>query len=105
VTHIDPAATTTGTLVQYNVMIAFNEVAKGLLLGQTATVQVTVQESDGTLYVPATAVTPGANGSYTVRVQHGSGTSIRTVRVGVRGDKNVEIQSGLTTADRVVLPG
>jgi RND family efflux transporter MFP subunit len=105
VTHIDAAATTTGTLVQYGVMIAFNEVPKGLLLGQTATVQVTVQQSDSTLYVPASAVTSGANGSYTVRVQHGSGTTIHTVRVGVRGDQNVEIKSGLTTADRVVLPG
>ncbi|MCW2883913.1 MAG: Membrane-fusion protein-like protein [Streptosporangiaceae bacterium] len=104
VTHIDPAATTTGTLVQYGVMIAFDQVPKGLLLGQTATVQVTVRESDGTLYVPAAAVGPGSNGSATVRVEHGTATSTRAVQIGVRGDQYVEIRSGLVAGDRVLLP-
>jgi RND family efflux transporter MFP subunit len=104
VTHIDPAATTTGTLVQYGVMIAFDQVPAGLLLGQTATVQVTVRESDGTLYVPAAAVVPRSNGTYAVQVRHGSDTSTRAVRIGVRGDQYIEIRSGLVAGDRVLLP-
>jgi multidrug efflux pump subunit AcrA (membrane-fusion protein) len=85
-------------------MIAFDQVPKGLLLGQTATVQVTVRESDGTLYVPAAAVGPGSNGSATVRVEHGTATSTRAVQIGVRGDQYVEIRSGLVAGDRVLLP-
>jgi RND family efflux transporter MFP subunit len=104
VTHIDMAPTTTGTLVQYGVMIAFGPVPKGLLLGETATIQVTVQESDGTLYVPAAAVSSGPNGSSTVRVRSGKGTATRTVRIGVRGDQYVEIRSGLTSGAQVVVP-
>jgi multidrug efflux pump subunit AcrA (membrane-fusion protein) len=102
VTHIDPAATTTGALVQYGVMIAFDAVPKGLLLGQAATVQVTVEESDGTLYLPAAAVGPGSDGSSTVQVRQGPRTASRTVWIGVRGDQYVEIRSGLVAGDQVV---
>ncbi len=56
VSHIDPMSTTTDRLVQYGVTISFDDQPKGLLLGQTATVQVVTGESPGAVYVPARAV-------------------------------------------------
>jgi HlyD family secretion protein len=105
VTHIEPAATTTGSLVQYGVNIAFDNVPKGLLLGQTATVLVTVQQAQGTLYVPATALRAGTSGTYQVKVHRAGGTQTRNVQIGVRGDQYVEIRSGLSSGDQVVTSG
>jgi multidrug efflux pump subunit AcrA (membrane-fusion protein) len=105
VTHIEPAATTTGSLVQYGVNIAFDNVPTGLLLGQTATVLVTVQQAQGTLYVPATALRAGTSGTYQVQVRRAGGTQTRSVQIGVRGDQYVEIRSGLSSGDQVVTSG
>jgi HlyD family secretion protein len=105
VTHIEPAATVTGSLVQYGVNIAFDTVPKGLLLGQTATVLVTVQQAQGTLYVPATALRTGTSGTYQVEVHRAGGTQTRSVQIGVRGDQYVEIRSGLSSGDQVVTSG
>jgi HlyD family secretion protein len=105
VTHIEPAATITGSLVQYGVNIAFDNVPKGLLLGQTATVLVTVQQAQGTLYVPATALRTGSSGTYQVKVHRAGGIQTRSVQIGVRGDQYVEIRSGLSSGDQVVTSG
>jgi RND family efflux transporter MFP subunit len=105
VTHIEPAATITGSLVQYGVNIAFDNVPKGLLLGQTATVLVTVQQAQGTLYVPATALRAGTSGTYQVKVHRAGGIQTRSVQIGVRGDQYVEIRSGLSSGDQVVTSG
>src|SRR5258708_22728801 len=103
--NTNPAATTTGSLVQYGVNIAFDTVPKGLLLGQTATVLVTVQQAQGTLYVPATALRTGTSGTYQVKVHRAGGTQTRSVQIGVRGDQYVEIRSGLSSGDQVVTSG
>jgi len=101
VAHIEPAATTSGSLVQYGVMIAFNEPPEHLLIGQSATVQVTTAEADNTLQVPSAALRSGPAGTYTVLVKHGAGTRARVVRIGLRGDAYVQILSGLKAGDKV----
>lgn len=101
VTGIAPTATTSDRLVRYGVTIAFDEPPANLLVGQTASVTVTVAESAETLYVPAQAVRTGG-GVSRVTVQGGAE---RVVETGVRGDRYVEIISGLSENDRVVLPG
>ncbi|MFF3443147.1 efflux RND transporter periplasmic adaptor subunit [Streptosporangium sp. NPDC002721] len=101
VTGIDPTATTSDRLVRYGVTIAFDEPPANLLVGQTASVTVTVAESAETLYVPVQAVRT-RDGVSRVTVQGGAE---RVVETGVRGDQYVEITSGLSENDRVVLPG
>ncbi|WP_329086823.1 efflux RND transporter periplasmic adaptor subunit [Streptosporangium sp. NBC_01469] len=101
VTAIAPTATTSDRLVRYGVTIAFDEPPADLLVGQTASVTVTVAESAETLYVPAQAVRT-RDGVSRVTVQGGVE---RVVETGVRGDRYVEITSGLSESDRVVLPG
>ncbi|MFD0891552.1 efflux RND transporter periplasmic adaptor subunit, partial [Streptosporangium algeriense] len=100
VTHIAPTATTTGQLVRYGVTIAFDEAPADLLVGQTATVTVTVAQSQAALYLPAQAVRT-KDGGARVTVQGGGE---RVVTTGVRSDRYVEITSGLAENDRVVLP-
>ncbi|MGW0591710.1 efflux RND transporter periplasmic adaptor subunit [Streptosporangium sp. NPDC002607] len=101
VTGIAPTATTTDRLVRYGVTIAFDEPPADLMVGQTASVTVTVAKSAEALYVPAQAVRTSA-GVSRVTVQGGVE---RVVETGVRGDQYVEITSGLAENDRVVLPG
>ncbi|WP_061299563.1 HlyD family efflux transporter periplasmic adaptor subunit [Herbidospora cretacea] len=97
VSHIDPMATTTDRLVRYGVTISFDAQPKGLLLGQTATVQVVTGEARGAVYVPARAV---QNDTVTL-----PGGAKRKVTTGVRSDTLVEIRSGLTEGEKVRLPG
>lgn len=104
VTHIDVMATTSDQLVQYGVMIAFTRQPKGLLLGQSATVQVTIDEAQNAVYVPAQAIRTRADGVTTVLVSNGGRSVERPVQVGVRGDQYVEIRSGLSEGDQIQLP-
>lgn len=104
VVHIDPTATTSGDLVQYGVLIAFDRRPKNLLLGQNATITVTTGESTDAVYVPAQAARLRGDGTAVVTVATGDGTAERTVRTGVRGDRYVEIVDGLREGDKVVLP-
>ena len=83
VTQIDPAGTASGSLVKFGVQLEFTTPPADLLLGQSATVAVTTDQSDNTLYVPAGAVTT-TNGKSTVTVQ--SGTADRN-RHGNHGPK------------------
>jgi HlyD family secretion protein len=103
VAHIDAAATTKGNLVQYHVRLAFDEQPAGLLVGQSATARVVTAEAADTMYVPTAALRSGPHGTATVQVKDGSGVTSRAVQVGVRGDRYVEIRSGLTAADRVLI--
>lgn len=101
VTLIDPVARTGDNVVQYAVTIAMTEVPEEVRLGQTATVQVVVDEAEDVLAVPASAVTT-AGGRSTVTVLENGVEVRRTVEVGVRGDTLVEIRSGLDEGDEVV---
>jgi RND family efflux transporter MFP subunit len=104
ITHIDVTATSTDRLVQYGVMIAFSSQPKGLMLGQSATVQVTLDEAKDVVYVPAQAVRTRADGVATVLVRNGGQSVERTVEVGVRGDQYIEIRSGLSEGDQIQVP-
>ncbi|GAA0385355.1 hypothetical protein Acor_80030 [Acrocarpospora corrugata] len=101
VSHIDPTATTTGKLVQYGVTITFDTHPDALLLGQSATVQVTTAEAANTLYVPARAVQTGQDGTTTVTTQSGQKKPVHT---GIRSDLYIEITNGLTEGDQITLP-
>lgn len=105
VAHIDPTATTSDRLVRYGVRIDLDSRPARLLLGQSATVKVTTGEAADALYVPSQAVHVQGDGTAVVTVADGGGAQVRrTVEVGVRGDTNVEVVTGLSQGDRVVLP-
>ncbi|WP_165900789.1 efflux RND transporter periplasmic adaptor subunit [Microbispora triticiradicis] len=104
VAHIDPTATTSDRLVRYGVRIDLDSRPARLLLGQSATVRVTTDEAADALYVPSQAVRVQSDGTAVVMVADGGAQVRRTVGVGVRGDTYVEVVTGLSEGDRVVLP-
>jgi len=101
VAHIDPSATTSGSMVQYGVMIAFNDRPGNLLVGQSATVVVTTDEAQNALTVPPAALHTGPTGIYVLVKQGGSGTRVQPVTVGLRGDTVVQILTGLHAGQKV----
>jgi HlyD family secretion protein len=105
VTRIAPTATTDGALVTYAVRIAFDDPPAGLLIGQSAIAEVTIEKSADTVFVPARAVRTGAGGSATVTVRTAAGDTEHKVRTGLRDDLSIEITSGLPDGAQIVLPG
>src|SRR2546423_5173921 len=103
VAQISPAGTTSGRLVRYGVLIAFDTVPTDLLFGQGASVAVTTARADAVLSVPSSAVHGIHDGTGTVTVRAGGRDSQRTVTIGLRGDRFTEIRSGLAEGEQVVL--
>jgi RND family efflux transporter MFP subunit len=107
VIQIDPAGTISNRLVRYGAIIAFDKAPDGLLYGQSANVVVTTSSVDNVLYVPSTAISnrqdSGGTTTGTVSVV-GAGGKIerRTVQLGLRGDVNTELKSGLAEGDQVL---
>ncbi|WP_219462835.1 efflux RND transporter periplasmic adaptor subunit, partial [Nonomuraea rhizosphaerae] len=105
VTRIAPTATVSSQLVRYSVTLAFDEPPRGLMLGQTASVSVTTGRTGDSVYVPAEAVRGRSDGTSTVTVRSGGRDVQRVVSTGIRGDQYVEITSGLSESDQVVMAG
>jgi multidrug efflux pump subunit AcrA (membrane-fusion protein) len=105
VIEIDPAGTISNRLVRYGALITFDQIPDGLLFGQSANVAVIIATATGVLYVPATAVTGRNGGTGTVVVRVGSKDVPRQVEIGVLGDVNTEIRSGLAAGDEVLTSG
>ncbi|MEO6087085.1 MAG: efflux RND transporter periplasmic adaptor subunit [Umezawaea sp.] len=103
VTGIDLLPTTSNNVVQYGVTLALTTPPATLKPGQSASVEITVASATGVLAVPSAALsTIGA--ASTVTVLENGAESRKAVEVGVRGDQYVQITSGLTENEQVVLP-
>ncbi|MFJ5985690.1 efflux RND transporter periplasmic adaptor subunit [Lentzea sp. NPDC092896] len=103
VTTVDLTPTTANNVVQYGVSLALTQPPAELKPGQSASVEITVASAQGVLAVPAAAVQTVSGASSVQVVENGAETR-KTVEVGVRGDQYVEIKSGLTAGEEVVLP-
>ncbi|HEV7978307.1 efflux RND transporter periplasmic adaptor subunit [Amycolatopsis sp.] len=102
VSKVDLTPTTSGNVVSYGTQLALTSPPEGLRPGQSASVVITVAEADNVLSVPAAAVQTAGNTSAVVVEENGQNVT-RPVQVGVRGESTVEITSGLTEGERVVL--
>ncbi|WP_086666793.1 efflux RND transporter periplasmic adaptor subunit [Lentzea kentuckyensis] len=103
VTQVDLTPTTSNNVVQYGVTLTLTEPPAGLRPGQSASVEVTVSSATNVLAVPAAAVQT-VNGASSVQVLENGAETRKTVEIGVRGDQYVEIKSGLSAGEEVVLP-
>jgi macrolide-specific efflux system membrane fusion protein len=99
---VSPTATASDGVNSYAAVVSLASAPDGVRLGQSVTASITVASADNVLRVPSAAV-QSAGGKHTVQVQGAGGAaSTVTVQVGVLGDSYVQITSGLT-ADQVVL--
>ncbi|MET9633130.1 HlyD family efflux transporter periplasmic adaptor subunit, partial [Lentzea sp. NPDC006480] len=103
VAQVDLTPTTSNNVVQYGVTLALTSPPEGLRPGQSASVEITVAGATNVLAVPAAAVQT-VNGASSVQVMENGAETRKTVEIGVRGDQYVEIKSGLTAGEEVVLP-
>jgi multidrug efflux pump subunit AcrA (membrane-fusion protein) len=102
VIQIDPAGTISNRLVRYGALIAFDTVPTNLLYGQSANVAVTTQSVSDVLHIPSTAISDRKGASGTVFVQVNGHAEKRTVQLGLRGDVDTEVKSGLAEGDEVL---
>ncbi|MET8339318.1 efflux RND transporter periplasmic adaptor subunit [Streptosporangium canum] len=103
VTQIQPTAATSNNVVQYPVTISFTEVPDEVRLGQTATVEVVVEQAENVLAVSSTVIST-AGGRSTVTVLRDGRQVPTQVEVGIKGDALTEIKSGLGEGDQIVRP-
>ncbi|WP_037067109.1 biotin/lipoyl-binding protein [Pseudonocardia acaciae] len=104
VTSVAPTGTQIKDVTNYYVTVVLTEADSRLHGGQTAEAGVVVGGVDNVLVVPTAAVQRGGQ-TGVVQVLQKDGTVRRVqVQLGMVGDRTVEIVSGLTEGQRVVIP-
>lgn len=103
VTSISRNATTSSNVVYYPVYIAVDSPEDLLFPTMTARVIITVGEGQNTLVVPLAAIVE-ENGQKNVEVMVNGKTQSTAVTVGLTDDENVEILTGLSEDDQIVIP-
>jgi len=103
VIELDTDSTLVSNVVTYNALVSFDTAPAAVKPGMTASVNVVLAKRDNVITLPTSAVsTTGTSESVTVKPVHGSDTT-RTITIGLRGDSAVEITSGLSVGDQVVI--
>jgi len=98
----DLTPTTSNNIVQFGVQLSLVTPPAGIRPGQSASVSIVVARADDALSVPSAAVRT-VNGQNSVTVLSGGQQVTRAVEVGVRSESRVQITSGLTEGEEVVL--
>ena len=101
---IDPAATIVLGVVNYKVTVALTAPIIGIKPALTADLEILTDSRENVLFVPRKAVSKTADG-YTVKVLESNAkiSVTQEVQVGLIGDSETEILSGLAEGDQVVL--
>lgn len=84
----------------YRVRIGFDDVQNPFMIGMTVETNIIIQKIDNTLLIPAIAL---ANKNQ-VQVIRGNELQIVTVTAGIQNVDDIQITSGLTTSDSLVVP-
>ncbi|MBV9412548.1 MAG: HlyD family efflux transporter periplasmic adaptor subunit [Acidimicrobiia bacterium] len=104
VVNIGVVPTTSGSTTTYPVVIGLTGSPEGLRNGADAAVTITLNQVNGVLAVPTSAVrTAGAGAFHIVQVLSGSTTRTTPVQVGAIGPDLTEIKSGLSEGQQVVI--
>ena len=104
VVSIGVVPVTSGSTTNYPVVIGLNGSPEGLRNGGDANVTITLNQVNGVLAVPTSAVrTAGGGAFHVVQVLTGSKTQTTPVQVGSVGPDLTEIKSGLQEGQQVVI--
>nr|WP_042182473.1 HlyD family efflux transporter periplasmic adaptor subunit [Kibdelosporangium sp. MJ126-NF4]CEL15007.1 hypothetical protein [Kibdelosporangium sp. MJ126-NF4]CTQ93397.1 hypothetical protein [Kibdelosporangium sp. MJ126-NF4] len=103
VTAIDLTATTgSNNVVTYGVTLTLNQPPAQLRLGQSASVAIIVAKAEGVVAIPSAAMRTVGTAHTVTLLANGQETS-RPIEIGVRSESLVQVTSGVTIGDQVVL--
>ena len=104
VTYIVPLRDSSSSSPVYPVYLGLDQVPAGLAPGMTVDAKVSVAQRSNVLRLPRALVHARANNTADVQVWNPARrqTENRTITVGLRGDQNVEVVSGLSEGELVV---
>ncbi len=101
-TDASSGANATSSVTTYAATITLDSTPDGIREGMSASVIVTTQEVSGALWAPTAAITT-AGGQSTVTVRVGGTDEVVSVQTGLAGDSGVEITSGVSEGDQLVV--
>ncbi|MCA2002001.1 MAG: efflux RND transporter periplasmic adaptor subunit, partial [Chloroflexi bacterium] len=92
-----------GDRPRYQIYITLDEVPDGLADGMTADASITIAKRENALCLPRSVARASGTNEVSLKVWNGVSVETRTVTVGLRGDSDVEIVSGLKEGEQVVI--
>lgn len=102
VVSIDPAEKVISDVVYYEVTIELSDERQGIKPGMTADIVIEAEKKENVLAIPRGAVSK-KNGNKIVKVLKGKNIEEKQVEVGLEGDEYVEITSGLSEGEEVII--
>ena len=103
VTQVTPQSTVTNNVVLYPIQVSLDTAPPGVGVGSTANLTVAAASATDVLQAPNLAVTSLGN-RHTVTVRRNGTDSVVPVTIGLVGDTQTEITSGVQAGDVLVLP-
>lgn len=94
------------SVIYYTVYVKVKDTKDKLLPGMTARTNIMIAESKNALYIPQTAIRDGKNGKYVQVMNKVDGKDVISevkVETGLSGENGVEIKSGLSEGELVVM--
>ena len=92
-----------GDRPRYNIYITLDEVPDGLADGMTSDAAITIAKREGVLCLPRSVVRASGVDEVSLKVWTGHTIEPRTATIGLRGDSDVEILSGVSEGEQVVI--
>jgi macrolide-specific efflux system membrane fusion protein len=102
VTRVDTVGTNSSGVVSYSAVITPDVMESAVKSGMTVTATIITDTAADVLAVPSTAVKSSNGGSYVQILQNGVPSNV-TVKTGLSGDSYIEITSGLTEGQEIVV--
>lgn len=102
VNRVVPKRASTSGAVTYTVFVSVDKPPPGLLPGMTADADIIVAERKNVLTLPRRSIRASANATINLSVLRNGQIVNQSVKIGLVGDLNVEIVSGLQEGDQVV---
>ncbi|HEV7525144.1 MAG TPA: biotin/lipoyl-binding protein [Acidimicrobiia bacterium] len=102
VLSLDTNQTVVSNVVTYYAKVGFDSLPARVKPGMTASVAVVLDKRDNAVTLPTSAV-PTSGTTATVTVRSGSSDTSRSITLGLRGDNAVEITSGLSAGEQIVV--
>ena len=102
--YIAPTGTTEQNVTTYLTRVTLKPTEQLLRVGLSAAVSIVIDKRTNVVLVPSGAVRETDNGPQ-VQVKRGNDTALVPVKIGLIGDSDTEVISGLQEGDEVILPG